>query len=253
MVTRSPRAAPDFQRLNQQPAPGLVGEAASQRAWEGQGYRPWEAVTKADLENLLANPQHTMWVGEADITADITSVEVPVWKIPEAYEITLLGTMAGTGSCGDEQTCTLIAAGYVSCVAADIGKMVQDDGVDAGLLAAYDNTTRVWRITSSATIAASSAMTVVAGVGAGTSETVPSVDTPVVVFPDITLVNIVQPRSLAFAVKLTAGTSTFTAPVPSGVLVPYTYTDFTDVGVGNYTIVTPPKIRFGIELKANQT
>ena len=182
MVTRSPRAAPDFQRLNQQPAPGLVGEAASQRAWEGQGYRPWEAATKADLENLLANPQHTMWVGEADITADITSVEVPVWKIPEAYEITLLGTVAGTG---------------------------------------FYNPL--------------------------------GVNTPVLIIPRTALTSITAPRTLNFVVLLCAVNVTGVAPVPAGLLTEYSYTDFENVLVGDYDIAVPPKIRFGIELKANQT
>jgi len=35
---------------------------------------------------------------------------------------------------------TLVAAGYTNCVAGDIGKQVQDDTVEIGVLLGYNNT-----------------------------------------------------------------------------------------------------------------
>ncbi len=64
---------------------------------------------------------------------------------------------------------TLIAGGYVSCIASDIGKMVTDDGGNLGLLVEYNNTTRVWMVAASATVTDASVMAITAGTGAGTS------------------------------------------------------------------------------------
>lgn len=67
------------------------------------------------------------------------------------------------------QVLTLAPApvGYVNCVPADIGKMVQDDGVDAGLLLNYNNALRVWQIRTTTTIVSGSVMTIPTGTGAG--------------------------------------------------------------------------------------
>ena len=64
---------------------------------------------------------------------------------------------------------TLLLAGYVSCVAGDIGKTVTDDGASVGTLVSYDNVARTWVITTSATIATGSVMAIVTGTGAGTT------------------------------------------------------------------------------------
>ena len=64
---------------------------------------------------------------------------------------------------------TLLLAGYVSCVAGDIGKTVTDDGVSVGTLVSYDNVARTWVITTTATIADASVMAIVTGTGAGTT------------------------------------------------------------------------------------
>jgi len=66
---------------------------------------------------------------------------------------------------------TLIAAGYVNCVAGDIGKQVQDDAAEIGALLGYNNTTREWWIDTALAVISGSAMTITAGTGAGTSQT----------------------------------------------------------------------------------
>ena len=55
----------------------------------------------------------------------------------------------------------LDAGGYVDCVPTDIGKAVEDDAAEIGLLVDFDNTRRRWLIdTGGATIVAASAMTI---------------------------------------------------------------------------------------------
>jgi len=74
------------------------------------------------------------------------------------------------------QLLTIAVGGYVNCVAGDVGKQVQVDGEEFGLLDSYDNPTRVWRVSTGRLIPAGSAITITAGTGAGTS-TVNSVTT----------------------------------------------------------------------------
>lgn len=63
---------------------------------------------------------------------------------------------------------TLILDGaYVDCVAADVGKQVNDDGGAVGVLIAYDNVLQKWWIDTTSTIADNSVMTIAAGTGAG--------------------------------------------------------------------------------------
>jgi len=61
-------------------------------------------------------------------------------------------------------------AGYVNCISSDIGKMVLDDGGDTGLLLAYNNALKLWFIDFTFNIAATSAMSILAGSGQGTAE-----------------------------------------------------------------------------------
>lgn len=61
-------------------------------------------------------------------------------------------------------------ASYVDCVPTDIGKQVQDDGGEIGLLIEYDNTRRRWLIDSNGhTIANAESMTITGGTGEGTA------------------------------------------------------------------------------------
>lgn len=65
---------------------------------------------------------------------------------------------------------TLQESGYVNCVASDISKTVTDDGGGLGALVNYNNTTRIWTVTTSAAaVANGSTMAITAGTGAGTS------------------------------------------------------------------------------------
>ncbi len=64
---------------------------------------------------------------------------------------------------------TLELAGYVSCVAGDVGKTVTDDGVSIGTLASYDNVARTWVVNTSIVPAGASVMAIVTGTGAGTT------------------------------------------------------------------------------------
>ncbi len=75
----------------------------------------------------------------------------------------------GQGTRITHQELMVAAGGYVNCIESDIGKQVRDDGVEVGLLMAYNNTTRKWWIKSAATIADLSVMTITAGTGAGTA------------------------------------------------------------------------------------
>jgi hypothetical protein len=65
----------------------------------------------------------------------------------------------------------LLSAGYVSCIAGDIGKQVKDDTVEIGLLMGYDNTLRKWWIRTDSIVSDGSTMTITSGTGAGTSIT----------------------------------------------------------------------------------
>ena len=67
------------------------------------------------------------------------------------------------------QILILKSAGYVSAVAGDIGKLVTDDATPIGTLSSYDNTNRIWYITSVSTISANSVMAITTGTGAGTA------------------------------------------------------------------------------------
>jgi hypothetical protein len=62
---------------------------------------------------------------------------------------------------------TMAAAGYVACVAGDIGLMVHDDGADLGYLQDYDNATRTWWVASGTVPVNGSVMLVDGGSGGG--------------------------------------------------------------------------------------
>ena len=67
------------------------------------------------------------------------------------------------------KTIFLQAGGYVSCIAGDVGKMVTDDAANLGLLASYDNATRMWLVQTIVDVTVGSVMAITAGTGAGTS------------------------------------------------------------------------------------
>jgi len=65
----------------------------------------------------------------------------------------------------------MTVAGYTDCIPTDIGKMVQDDGGNLGLLVDYDNTRRRWLVdTGGAAVADGSDMTITGGTGVGVAD-----------------------------------------------------------------------------------
>ena len=69
---------------------------------------------------------------------------------------------------------TFQSSGYTSAVPTDIGKTVNDDGVDFGTLIEYNNAKRFWivRTGSSTTMASGSVVTIDSGTGGGTTNIV---------------------------------------------------------------------------------
>ena len=94
-----------------------------------------------------------------------TDTEPPLTYLTTSEEI--IPYLTGTAMGGE---LVLKSAGYVNCVAGDIGKQVKDDGANVGLLMAYDNTLRKWWINTYSVIVTSSVMTIAAGTGAGSSQ-----------------------------------------------------------------------------------
>jgi hypothetical protein len=92
------------------------------------------------------------------------------WFMDDASHQYLYGGAIKTvGLSGEVQVITLIASGYTSAIAGDIGKVVTDDGGNTGALLAYDNTLRKWWVRWDTTVASSSVMAIASGTGAGTS------------------------------------------------------------------------------------
>lgn len=80
------------------------------------------------------------------------------------------GAIKTVGYNGKIQVLSLLESGYTNCVSTDIGKQVQDDLSEIGVLLAYDNTIRKWWIRSASTVADASSMTITGGTGAGTAD-----------------------------------------------------------------------------------
>jgi len=72
---------------------------------------------------------------------------------------------------------TLSSAGYINCVASDVGKQVTDDGVQIGQLLSYDNGTNTWYVESATQIVSGSVMAIPTGTGAGTTNSVTTITT----------------------------------------------------------------------------
>ena len=68
------------------------------------------------------------------------------------------GAIKTSGYLNKIQVLKLLASGYTSCIAGDIGKIVTDDGAATGAILAYDNTKRKWWIRWTTAIADASAM-----------------------------------------------------------------------------------------------
>jgi len=92
-----------------------------------------------------------------------------IGELSQAHKYLKGGAIKTDGYENEIQVLTLSATGYTNCVSSDIGKTVQDDGVDCGVLLSYDNTQRKWWIRGSSTIGSGSNMTISGGTGAGTA------------------------------------------------------------------------------------
>lgn len=84
------------------------------------------------------------------------------------------GAIKTSGWLNEIHVVSFASGGYTSAVAGDIGKMVNDDGVDFGTLLAYDNTLRKWwiRTGSATTMASGSVVTIDSGTGGGTTSAI---------------------------------------------------------------------------------
>lgn len=98
------------------------------------------------------------------------------WFIsPDSTQYLDSGSLQTSGYANQIHMVTFQSGGYVSAVAGDIGKVVNDDAADFGTLIHYDNTLRKWWIrTGSATTMASGSVVDIddSGTGAGTTDAI---------------------------------------------------------------------------------
>jgi hypothetical protein len=107
---------------------------------------------------------------------DVISARVQAWDKDDTLVFDVYTAADGTiteqiiehGIYQPTEKVTLDATGYVDCVETDIGKMVQEDGADTGILLSYDNTNRFWFVNYYGVISATHSMTITGGTGAGT-------------------------------------------------------------------------------------
>ncbi len=103
-------------------------------------------------------------IGKPDYSREVSSaLERRGIKLAYGQTLKVFGLVLTT----EIQVVALAAAGYVNCVAADIGKMVVDDGANTGVLSSYDNVLRQWRIAWLTPVLLGSVMTITGGVGGG--------------------------------------------------------------------------------------
>ena len=76
----------------------------------------------------------------------------------ESVKYLKLGAIKTSGYLNKIQVLPLQSAGYIACIAGDIGKMVTDDGANTGNLLAYNNTIRKWWVRWATQILSASAM-----------------------------------------------------------------------------------------------
>jgi len=107
------------------------------------------------------------------------------------------------------QTVTLKETGYVNCVETDIGKQVLDDEVKIGKLLDYNNTTRIWKIKTTSTIADGSELKIdgrVRGTADGaSSDDVTEAESPVFIFKTLPLSATIPDQITAICADLAAG------------------------------------------------
>ena len=96
----------------------------------------------------------------------LLSDQNPVHTVVYANGVPLIYTTDWSFS----QKLTLLAAGYTHAFNSDIGRMVTADGLDIGLLTAYDNATFTWHVNSTTVINSGASISITGGTGAGVAE-----------------------------------------------------------------------------------
>ncbi len=135
------------------------------RVYDGSSWQNYQVTAKAYSCTTINDESFTVTEGDdsnATILIDVTSHVSTLDELKNAKTRLLFAVT-------ETKTITLLLAGYVSCVAGDVGKPVTDDGVTIGTLASYDNVARTWVITTSLPIATGSVMAITGGTGAGTT------------------------------------------------------------------------------------
>lgn len=66
-----------------------------------------------------------------------------------------------------QQVINLRSLDYVACIPTDVGKQVRANGSGIGTLNSYDNTLRIWKVSTSQVVYAGAVMTIVSGTGSG--------------------------------------------------------------------------------------
>lgn len=107
------------------------------------------------------------------------------------------------------QTVTLKEADYVNCISSDIGKQVLDDEVEVGELLNYNNTTRIWKIRTTSTIAINSELKIAGrlrGEASGAStDDITETENPYFVFKTLPLVALIPNQIKVICGDLAAG------------------------------------------------
>lgn len=107
------------------------------------------------------------------------------------------------------QTVTLSETGYVNCDLEDIGMTILDDEVAIGTLLSYNNTTRIWKVKTTSTIAIDSELKIdgtLRGTASGAStDDVTEAESPIFVFKTLPLVATIPDQIEVICADLAAG------------------------------------------------
>ncbi|PVX26296.1 MAG: hypothetical protein CW691_01840, partial [Candidatus Bathyarchaeum sp.] len=119
-----------------------------------------KVIMKAPNDSDWIDIQTVMMLG----SSPILHIDQGVMGVKDLFCLGFLGSESPTRLTFSEQD-------YTDCVPSDIGKAVEDDGVELSntVLADYDNENRMWRLSRPHSIASGSEMTIVDGTGVGTT------------------------------------------------------------------------------------
>jgi len=122
-----------------------------------------------DYYSSIDQVKYRCLIGTADVTKD-TQLSICVLEASRHIDEWLRPYMSYA------QTLTLKSSGYTNCTITDIGKQVLDDESKVGKLLDYNNTTRLWRIKTTSTIAVDSTLKLDDGKGTGVAYNASSCD-----------------------------------------------------------------------------